>query len=114
MTWRQSRRLKLFWLLWIPAACFGQNSGGGSRIESNPLSVYAPPCISQVKENIGVQCQVTPKGGMQPYSYGFTGGFPTGMSMSNGLGGGRWDATSKPIGHGHASWTATSKSRGVR
>src|SRR5207249_9885145 len=63
MTWRQSRRLKLFWLLWIPAACFGQNSGGGSRIESNPLSVYAPPCISQVKENIGVQCQVTPKGG---------------------------------------------------
>jgi hypothetical protein len=46
--WRQSRRLKLFWFLWLPAACFGQDIGG-SRVDSNPLNAYAPPCISQVK-----------------------------------------------------------------
>jgi SH3 domain-containing YSC84-like protein 1 len=87
MTWRQSRRLKLFWLL-FPAACFAQTSGGGSTSESNPLNVYAPPCVSQVKQNMVVNCQITPTGGMQPYSYAFTGGFPIGMSMSTGLGGG--------------------------
>jgi len=113
MTWRQSRRLKLFWLLWIPAACFGQNSGGGSRIESNPLSVYAPPCISQVKENIGVQCQVTPKGGMQPYSYGFTGGFPTGMSMSIGLGGGLINGTPTETTGVQATVTVTDARGGI-
>src|SRR6266481_3765885 len=40
MMWRQSHRLRLFWLLWLPAACFGQTTGGGSRMESNPLNVY--------------------------------------------------------------------------
>ena len=49
MMWRQSHRLKLFWLLLLPAACFGQTTGG-SRMESNPLNVYAPPCVSQVKQ----------------------------------------------------------------
>jgi lipid-binding SYLF domain-containing protein len=87
MIWRQSRRLKLFWLLCLPGSCFGQTSGGSST-ESNPLNVYAPPCISQVKQYIAVSCQITPTGGVQPYSYAFTGGFPTGMSMSTGLGGG--------------------------
>jgi SH3 domain-containing YSC84-like protein 1 len=113
MKWRQSRRLKLFWLPWIPAACFGQNSGGGSRIESNPLSVYAPPCISQVKQNIGVQCQVTPKGGMQPYSYGFTGGFPTGMSMSIGLGGGLINGTPTGTTGVQATVTVTDARGGI-
>ena len=93
MTWRQSRQLKLLSLLCIPAACFGQTSSGDSGTDSNSLSVYAPPCISQVKQNIGVQCQLTPKGGVQPYSYAFTGGFPTGMSMSTGLGGGLINGT---------------------
>jgi hypothetical protein len=72
MTWRQSRRLKLFLFLWLPAACFGQDVGG-SRADSNPLNAYAPPCISQVKQNIAVSCQITPTGGTQPYSYAFTG-----------------------------------------
>ena len=92
MKWRQSHRLKLFWLLWLPAACFGQTTGG-SRMESNPLNVYAPPCISQVKHYITVNCQITPTGGAQPYSYAFTGGFPTGVSMSTGLGGGLINGT---------------------
>jgi len=83
--WHQSHRLKLFWLLWLPAACFGQ-APDGSRMESNPLNVYAPPCISQVKQYLTVNCQITATGGAQPYSYAFTGGFPTGMSMSTGLG----------------------------
>jgi hypothetical protein len=41
MTWRQSHGLKLLCLLWLPAACFGQDIGG-SRIDSNPLNVYSP------------------------------------------------------------------------
>jgi lipid-binding SYLF domain-containing protein len=86
--WHRSRRLKLFWLLWLPAACFGQTTGGDARMGSNPLNVDAPSCISQVKLYIAVNCQITPTGGAQPYSYAFTGGFPTGMSMSTGLGGG--------------------------
>jgi len=92
MMWCQSHRLKLFWLLCLPTACFGQTTGG-SRMESNPLNVYAPPCISQVKQYITVNCQITPTGGAQPYSYAFTGGFPTGMSMSTGLGGGLINGT---------------------
>ena len=56
MAWRQSRRLQLFWFLWLPAACFGQTDGGGSSTASNPLNAYAPPCISQVN---GVQVTVT-------------------------------------------------------
>jgi lipid-binding SYLF domain-containing protein len=95
MMWHQSHRLKLVWLvwlLWLPAACFGQ-APDGSRMESNPLNVYAPPCISQVKQYITVNCQITPTGGAQPYSYAFTGSFPTGMSMSTGLGGGLINGT---------------------
>ena len=93
MTWRESCRPTLFWLLWLPAACFGQTAGGGSSTASNPLNVYAPPCISQVRQYIAVNCQITPTGGAQPYSYAFTGDFPTGMSMSTGLGGGLINGT---------------------
>ncbi len=92
MMWRQFRRLKVFWLLWLPMACFGQTTPD-SRMESHPLNVYAPPCISQVKQYIPVNCQLTPTGGVQPYTYSFTGGFPTGMSMSTGLGGGLINGT---------------------
>ena len=89
MMWRQSHRMKLLLLLWLPAACFGQTT----RMESNLLNVYAPACISQVKQYITVSCQITPTGGAQPYSYAFTGGFPTGMSMSTGVGGGLINGT---------------------
>jgi lipid-binding SYLF domain-containing protein len=88
MMWRLSRRLKVFLLVAFPAVCFGQTADSGSNTASNPLNVYAPPCISQVKQYIAVNCQITPTGGAQPYSYAFTGGFPIGMSMSTGLGGG--------------------------
>jgi len=93
MMWRQSRRLSLFLLLWLPAASFGQTASGGSNTASSPLNVYAPPCVSQVKQYIAVNCQITPTGGAQPYSYAFTGGFPAGMSMSTGLGGGLINGT---------------------
>jgi lipid-binding SYLF domain-containing protein len=85
MKWRQFHRLKLFCLLCLPGACFGQTSGA--------LNVSAPPCISQVKQDIAVNCQITLTGGAQPYSYAFTGSFPTGMSMSTGLGGGLINGT---------------------
>jgi SH3 domain-containing YSC84-like protein 1 len=104
---RQSRRLMLIWLLWLPAACFGRTTGGGSRTESNPLNVYAPPCISQVKQYIAVNCQITPSGGVQPYSYAFTGGFPNGMSMSTGLGGGLINGTPTGITGVQATVTVT-------
>jgi hypothetical protein len=113
MMWRQSHRLRLFWLLWLPAACFGQTTGGGSRMESNPLNVYAPPCISHVKQYIGVNCQITPTGGTQPYSYVFTGGFPTGMSMSTGLGGGLINGTPTGITGVQASVTVTDVRGGI-
>ena len=93
MMWRQFRRLNLLWLLWLPAACFGQTTGGGSSMESNPLNVYAPPCIAQVKQYLAVNCQIAPTGGAQPYSYAFAGGFPPGMKMSTGLGGGLINGT---------------------
>ncbi len=93
MRWRQTRRLNLFLLLWLPAVCFGQTAGGGSSTASNPLNVYAPPCISQVKQYVALNCQITPTGGAQPYSYSFAGGFPTGISMSTGLGGGLINGT---------------------
>jgi SH3 domain-containing YSC84-like protein 1 len=113
MIWRQSRRLKLIWLLWLPAACFGKTTGGGSRTESNPLNVYAPPCISQVKQYIAVNCQITPTGGAQPYSYAFTGGFPDGMSMSTGLGGGLVNGTPTGITGVQATVTVTDVRGGV-
>jgi Uncharacterized conserved protein len=112
MTWRQSRRLKLFWFLWLPAACFGQDIGG-SRVDSNPLNAYAPPCISQVKQNIAVNCQITPTGGAQPYSYAFTGGFPAGMSMSRGLGGGLINGTPTGITGVQATVTVTDARGGI-
>jgi lipid-binding SYLF domain-containing protein len=113
MMWRQSHRLKLFWLLWLPAACFGQTTGGGSRTESNPLNVYAPPCISHVKQYIAVNCQITPTGGAQPYSYVFTGGFPTGMSMSTGLGGGLINGTPTGITGAQVAVTVTDARGGI-
>src|SRR5260370_34844372 len=93
---RHTRRLSSFLLLWLPAASFGQTAGGGSSTPSNPLNVYAPPCISQVKQYIAVNCQITPTGGTQPYSYAFSGAFPTGISISTGLCGGCINGT--PIG----------------
>ena len=110
---RQSRLVKLIWLLWLPAACFGQTTDGGSRTESNPLNVYAPPCISQVKQHIAVNCQITPTGGAQPYSYAFTGGFPNGMSMSTGLGGGLINGTPTGITGEQATVTVTDVRGGV-
>ena len=88
MIWNQSSPLKLLWFLSLPLVCFGQTVSTGSTTQSNPLNVYSPPCISQIKQYIDVKCQITPTGGAQPYSYGFTGEFPTGMSMSTGTGGG--------------------------
>ena len=90
MNWRQSSRLKLFLLLGLPTVCFGQTAGNVTVTASatSPLNVYAPPCISQVKQYTAVNCQITPSGGAQPYNYAFTGGFPEGMSMSTGVGGG--------------------------
>ena len=114
MMWRQSRRLKLFLLLGLPVACFGQTAGGGSSTASSPLNVYAPPCISQVKQYIAVNCQITPTGGAQPYSYTFTGGFPTGMSMSTGLGGGLINGTPTGITGEQATVTVTDVERGDR
>jgi SH3 domain-containing YSC84-like protein 1 len=113
MTCCQSRRLKLFWLLWMPTTCFGQTIGGGSRTESSPVNVYAPPCISQVKQYIAVNCQITPTGGVQPYSYAFTGGFPTGMSMSTGLGGGLINGTPTGITGVQAMVTVTDARGGI-
>jgi SH3 domain-containing YSC84-like protein 1 len=111
MTCCQSRSLKLFWLLWLPTTCFGQTIG--SRTESSPLNVYAPPCISQVKQYLAVSCQITPTGGMQPYSYAFTGGFPTGMSMSTGLGGGLINGTPTGITGVQATVTVTDARGGI-
>jgi lipid-binding SYLF domain-containing protein len=112
MTYRRSRQLKLLWLLCFPVACFGQTTIVAST-ESNPLSVYAPPCISQVKQYVAVNCQVTPTGGAQPYSYGFTGGFPSGMSMSTGLGGGLINGTPTGITGVQATVTVTDARGGV-
>ena len=112
MTWRGSRRLQLFWFLWLPAACFGQDTAG-SRADSKPLNAYAPPCISQVKQNIAVTCQITPTGGAQPYSYTFTGGFPAGMSMSTGLGGGLINGTPTGIASVQAIVTVTDARGGI-
>ena len=112
MTWRQSRRLSLFLLLLLPAASLGQTASDASPV-SNPLSVYAPPCISQVKQYIAVNCQITPTGGVQPYSYAFAGGFPTGMSMSTGLGGGLINGTPTGITGVQATVTVTDARGGV-
>ena len=113
MRWRQFRRLSSFLLLWLPAASFGQTASGGSSTVSNPLNVYAPPCTSQVKQYIAVNCQITPTGGAQPYSYAFTGGFPTGMSMSIGLGGGLINGTPTGVTGVQASVTVTDAIGGI-
>ena len=107
MMWREILRRNLLWLFWLPAACLGQTTGGGSRTESNPLNVYAPPCIAQVKQYLAVNCQITPTGGVQPYSYAFTGGFPTGINMSTGLGGGLINGTPTGITGVQATVTVT-------
>ena len=108
--WR--RRLKLFLFLWLPAASFAQTAPD-SRMDSHPLNVYAPPCISQVKQYIAVNCQLTPTGGVQPYSYSFTGGFPTGVSMSTGLGGGLINGTPTGITGEQATVTVTDARGGI-
>jgi lipid-binding SYLF domain-containing protein len=113
MTHRRSRRLRLLWLLCFPAACFGQTAGGGSSTATNSLNVYAPPCISHVRQYMAVNCQITPTGGVQPYSYAFTGGFPTGMSMSNGLGGGLINGTPTGITGEQATVTVTDAKGGI-
>jgi lipid-binding SYLF domain-containing protein len=113
MTYRRSRLLKVLWLLCFPVVCFGQTAGGGSSTASNPLSVYAPPCISQVKQYLAVNCQITPTGGTQSYSYAFTGGFPTGMSMSTGLGGGLINGTPTGITGVQVTVTVTDARGGI-
>ncbi len=107
MVWRQSRRMGLILLLLLPAASFGQTASGGSGTVSNPLNVYAPPCVSQIKQYIAVSCQITPTGGAQPYSYALTGDFPPGMSMSTGLGGGLIYGTPEGITGVQATVTVT-------
>jgi lipid-binding SYLF domain-containing protein len=107
MIWRQTRRLRLLFILCLPAACFGQTADGSSTVASNPLNVYAPPCISQVKQYLAVNCQMTPTGGAQPYSYSFTGDFPIGVSMSTGLGGGLINGTPTGITGVQATVTVT-------
>src|SRR5215467_3918001 len=104
MKWNPDRPLKLFWLLAMPVICFGQDTSG-TRTESNPLNVYAPPCVSQVKQHLAVSCQITPTGGVQAYNYTFTGNFPDGVSMSTGMGGGLINGT--PTGSTSAQATAT-------
>src|SRR5262245_29185929 len=105
--------LKLLLLLGLPALCFGQAPDGGSRTESSPLSVHAPACITQVKQNIAASCQVTPTGGVQQYSFAFTGGFPTGMSMSTGMGGGLINGTPTRTAGAEATVTVTDARGGV-
>jgi lipid-binding SYLF domain-containing protein len=112
MSWHQSLRTKLFLFLLLPAASFAQ-AVGGSGNESNPISVDAPPCISQVKQHLPVSCQITPSGGMQPYSFAFTGEFPTGMSMSTGLGGGLINGTPTGITGAQATVTVTDAKGGT-
>jgi SH3 domain-containing YSC84-like protein 1 len=108
MTSRQFHRLTVFMLLGLPAVCFGQTTTTTVVATStNPLNAYAPPCISQVKQYVPVSCQITPSGGTQPYSYTFTGGFPTGMSMSTGLGGGLLNGTPTDITGVQAAVTVT-------
>ncbi len=111
MMWRQFRRSIVFMLLWLPAACLGQNAGDGTA--SNPLNAYAPPCISQVKQYVAMNCQITPTGGTQPYSYSFSGDFPTGMSMSTGLGGGLINGTPTGITGVQAAVTVTDARGGI-
>ena len=106
MKWNPDRLLKLFWLLTLPMICLGQDTAG-SRAESNPLNVYAPPCVSQVKQHIAVSCQIIPTGGVQAYSYTFTGKFPNGMSMSTGMGGGLINGTPTDTASGEATVIVT-------
>src|SRR5215471_10467559 len=100
------RPLRLLWLLTLPVICLGQETAG-SRTDSNPLNVYAPPCVSQVKQHLAVSCQITPTGGAQPYTYAFTGKFPEGMSMSSGMGGGLINGTPSDTMSAQATVTVT-------
>ena len=100
------RPLRLLWLLTLPVICLGQETAG-SRTDSNPLNVYAPPCVSQVKQHLAVSCQITPTGGAQPYIYAFTGKFPEGMSMSTGMGGGLINGTPSETMSAQATVTVT-------
>src|SRR5215472_12370696 len=93
MKWNQVCVLELLWFLGVPLVGYGQTVSVVATSHSIPLNVYAPPCISQVKQYMAVKCQITPSGGAQPYSYGFTGEFPPGMSMSTGMGGGLINGT---------------------
>ncbi len=105
---RQFYPLTVFMLLGLPAVCLGQTTTTTVVATStNPLNAYAPPCISQIKQYVPVSCQITPSGGTQPYSYTFTGGFPTGMSMSTGLGGGLINGTPTDITGVQAAVTVT-------
>jgi len=113
MKWNQSSPLKLHWLVGLCMICSGQTMGGGSRSDSNPLNVYAPPCITRIKQNIAVNCQITPTGGAQPYTYAFTGDFPTGMSMSTGLGGGLINGTPTGVAGAQATVTVTDSRGGT-
>ena len=106
MRWNPDRPLKLLWLLAVPVVCFGQEAAG-TRTDSNPLNVYAPPCVTQVKQNLAVSCQITPTGGVQAYRYDFTGEFPDGMSMSTGMGGGLINGTPVGTTGAHATVTVT-------
>src|SRR5215467_9506969 len=106
MKWNLVRPLRLLWLLTLPVICLGQETAG-SRTDSNPLNVYAPPCVSQVKQHLAVSCQITPTGGAQPYIYAFTGKFPEGMSMSSGMGGGLINGTPSETMSAQATVTVT-------
>src|SRR5215471_3413768 len=96
-----------FGLLGLPTVCFGQAVASGAKNESNPLNVYAPPCVSRVKQHIAVSCQITPTGGAQPYNYAFTGEFPDGMSMSTAMGGGLINGTPTGTASAQAMVTVT-------
>ena len=107
MKWNQSSPLKLFLLIGLSMICSGQTIDSDARGQSNPLNVYAPPCITRIKQHMPVNCQITPTGGVQPYTYAFTGDFPTGMSMSTGLGGGLVNGTPTGVTGAQATVTVT-------
>src|SRR5215471_21047505 len=98
----QSRLLLAFGLLGLSVVALPQ-----TRSASNPLNVYAPPCVSRVKQHIAVSCQITPTGGAQPYNYAFTGEFPDGMSMSTAMGGGLINGTPTGTASAQAMVTVT-------
>ena len=92
MKWNRFCLLRIFFLLGLSMIC-SEHTICSAQGQSNPLSVYAPPCITRIKQHMPVNCQIMPTGGTQPYAYTFTGDFPSGMSMSTGLGGGLINGT---------------------